>query len=97
MTNYNERLDEILRTLFEDGTNAYFRHGGLGSFSDYENKKNNDVAEAKAKLQRLMVEARIDEIGIMQHQARINLQTSNAVADWGDIRIAQLKAKQEEV
>ena len=62
MTNYNERLDEILRTLFEDGTNAYFRHGGLGSFSDYENKKNNDVAEAKAKLQQLMVESRLDEV-----------------------------------
>lgn len=62
MTNYNERLDDVLRTLFEDGANAYYRHGGLGSLGDYEKKKNNDVAEAKAKLQRLMVEARLDEV-----------------------------------
>ena len=46
---------------------------------------------------RLALEARLDEIGLMQHQARVNLKTSNAVAEWGDIRIAQLKAQQEEV
>ena len=81
MTNYNERLDEILRTLFEDGTNAYFRHGGLGSFSDYENKKNNDVAEAKAKLQRLMVEARIGTLNKLKN-TRPNAETDDATADY---------------
>ena len=39
----------------------------------------------------LIVEARIHEIELMQHQARVNLKTAEAVADWGDIRIAQLK------
>ena len=49
-----------------------------------------------ADRKRVALEARINEIGIMQHQARVNLKTSNAVAEWGDIRIAQLKAQQEE-
>ena len=45
----------------------------------------------------MALDARIDEIGLMQHQARVNLKTSNAVAEWGDIRIDQLKAQQEEL
>ena len=48
-----------------------------------------------ADRKRVALEARLDEIGLMQHQARVNLKTSNAVAEWGDIRIAQLKAQQE--
>ena len=50
-----------------------------------------------ADRKRVELEARIHEIGLMQHQARVNLKTSNAVAEWGDIRIAELKAQQEEV
>ena len=46
-------------------------------------------------IQQEIVKARIYEIGLMQHQARVNLKTSNAVAEWGDIRIAELKAQQE--
>jgi len=55
------------------------------------------VAYITADRKRVALEARIHEIGLMQHQARVNLKTSNAVADWGDIRIAELKAQQEEV
>ena len=50
-----------------------------------------------ADRKRVVLEARLDEIGLMQHQARVNLKTSNAVAEWGDLRIAQLKAQQEEL
>ena len=66
--------------------------------ADYTENCTNVVMQLiTADRKRVALEARIHEIGLMQHQARVNLKTSNAVAEWGDIRIAELKAHQEKV
>ncbi len=144
MTNYNERLDEVLNQLVYKTSDASYGEWqvvglpeakqavtslikelvadakpeikahplgpvtladcqrGLDHYEanllkafDWMDNVTDAVNAAKAKIQQLMVEERIDEIGLMQHQARVNLKTSNAVADWGDIRIAQLKKELE--
>lgn len=48
----NEQLDKILGNLWDTAIN-------IGSGSDWNRNK---ITEAKAKLQRLMVEARLDEV-----------------------------------
>ena len=60
-----------------------------GELWDYQLDKLVQLITADRK--RVALEARIHEIGLMQHQARVNLKTSNAVAEWGDIRITELK------
>lgn len=63
----------------------------------YGQKADSIMQLIAADRKRVALEARIHEIGLMQHQARVNLKTSNAMAQWGDIRIAELKAQQEEI
>ena len=85
-----DQLEKIIRSIREDA----YEDGQNGA--GHPHSIDNDKQAITSLIKELVAEARINEIGIMQHQARVNLKTSNAVADWGDIRIAQLKAQQED-
>ena len=73
----------------------FARNNSSGKTFDRQQAAHIAMQLITADRKRVELEARIHEIGLMQHQARVNLKTSNAVAGWGDIRIAELK--QEEV
>jgi hypothetical protein len=44
-------LSQRLTTLFDDGSNAYYRHNGIGSAEAYDNKKEADVQRTIATIQ----------------------------------------------
>ena len=47
--------------------------------------------EFKQAIKKLLVEARINENEIMQHQAFNILKSAKAVGQWSEIRVTQLK------
>lgn len=58
----NKALDELLRSLFENGANAYYRHSDVGELGKFQDKKNTDVAEATQAINELIISARRDEL-----------------------------------
>ena len=87
--------DSELREKISHRFDSVCAEGHQQSCGEYQTAVDDIMKLITADRKRVALEAKLDEIGLMQHQARVNLKTSNAVAEWGDIRIAQLKAQQE--
>lgn len=88
MTYMNEQLDEIVERAIAAGVSIDTVHDGMDAF----NKKFGAAkAEAKAKLQRLIVEARIEELQQTMPQTD-GMRHYNAVKR----RIAQLSKELED-
>lgn len=48
-----EGLEQVLNRLFEDGADAYHRYGGLGQYTEFDDKKKKDVEYAIKEIEKL--------------------------------------------